>query len=268
MSNAYHVELESVSLSFGERPLFAGLSCGFPRGQISSLLGRSGSGKSTLLRLVGGLLRPDSGTIRIAGEDITQLADADLGRARRRIGMMFQAGALLDAFTVAENLALPLHEHTDLPEDQIAARVAARLADVGLDDAGPLRPAELSGGMVKRAALARAIVLEPEIVLADEPFSDLDPVNARRIEELLLSLNRRRGMTVVCATHHLESALRMSSWFVYVSDGRALQGPPPEMRSSGDPRLVPFFAGTHSAADPTPAADATPGAPGGWTARP
>ena len=156
--------------------------CGFPRGQITVVLGGSGAGKSTLLRLIGGLTRPDAGSVRVAGQDVTRLSERQLFEMRERIGMLFQGGALLDSMTVFDNVALPLREHTELSEADIAAEVSRRLEAVGLRDTEDLYPRQLSGGMNRRAALARAIVTDPEIVLCDEPFSGLDPINVRRIE--------------------------------------------------------------------------------------
>jgi len=238
---AFHVELEHVSLAFGERRVFRDLSCSFPRGQISSLLGASGTGKSTVLRLIGRLLRPEDGVIRVEGQDVTRLEGAALQRVRRRIGMTFQSGALLDSLTLFENVALPLREHTSLPEAELAARVRQRLSDVGLADAETLLPSQLSGGMVKRAALARAVVMEPALLLCDEPFSDLDPLNVRRIEVLLVQLNQRLGLTIVIATHHLASAFHMSDWMVLLADRETVSGPPDSLSRDGRPRVAEFL---------------------------
>jgi phospholipid/cholesterol/gamma-HCH transport system ATP-binding protein len=239
----FHVELSHVALSYGTRRVFEDLSCGFPRRRIGSLLGGSGAGKSTVLRLIGGLLRPDRGEVRVEGQDVSRLDGADLERIRKRIGMTFQAGALLDGLSVFENVALPLHEHTRLGKAEIAARVRARLDDVGLADAEALLPGQLSGGMVKRAALARAVVMEPEILLCDEPFSDLDPLNVRRIESLLVDLNRKLGLTVVMATHHLDVAFRMSGWMVLLHDHETASGPPEALARDPRPFVTEFLGG-------------------------
>jgi len=241
VNGAFHVELEHVALSFGERAVFGDLCCGFPRGRISALLGGSGSGKSTVLRLIGGLLRPDRGAVRVDGVDVARLEDAELSRSRRKIGMTFQAGALLDAMTVFENVALPLREHTRMPEAELVERVRGRLADVGLSDAGDLLPGQLSGGMIKRAALARAVIMEPEMLLCDEPFSDLDPLNVRRIEALLRELNERLGLTIVMATHHLDTAFSMASWMVLLGDRETVSGPPKDLARDVTPRVVEFL---------------------------
>ena len=235
------IRLEDVHLAFGSRSVYRGLDCRFPRGKISVLMGGSGAGKSTLLRLVAGLLRPNAGRIFIADEDITTLSERELYRVRDRIGMLFQGGALLDAMTVFENVALPLREHTQLSEADIAAEVERRLQAVGLADTGSLLPGKLSGGMNRRAALARAIVTDPEIVLCDEPFSGLDPVNVRRIEALLCELNQRLGLTLLVTSHHLPSSLRMADQIVFLVDGGAIVGTPRELLESPDARVREFF---------------------------
>jgi phospholipid/cholesterol/gamma-HCH transport system ATP-binding protein len=236
------VQLEGVHLSFGARSIFRGLDVTFPRGRISVILGGSGAGKSTLLRTIGGLLRPDRGTVRIAGEDVTKLPERELFRVRERIGMLFQHGALLDSMSVYDNVALPLREHTRLSENDIAAEVERRLVAVGLPEAQSLFPRELSGGMLRRAALARAIVTDPEIVLCDEPFSGLDPINVRRIEKLFTDLNLQLGISLLVTSHHIPSSLRMADQIVFLQDGDAVVGSPKEMRYHPDARVAGFFA--------------------------
>ncbi len=204
-------------------------------------MGGSGAGKSTLLRLIAGLLRPNAGQIFIADEDITRLSERELYRVRDRIGMLFQGGALLDSMSVFENVALPLREHTQLSEADIGAEVERRLQAVGLPDTGHLLPGKLSGGMNRRAALARAIVTDPEIVLCDEPFSGLDPVNVRRIESLLCELNQRLGLTLLVTSHHLPSSLRMADQIVFLVDGGAIAGTPRELLESPNARVREFF---------------------------
>ena len=235
------VRLEDVQLTLGGRSVFRRLTCGFPRGRISVLMGGSGAGKSTLLRLVAGLLRPDTGSIQVAGEEITKLSERQLYRVRDRIGMLFQGGALLDSMTVFDNVALPLREHTELSERDVAAEVTRRLAAVGLADTGKLMPRQLSGGMMRRAALARAIVMDPEILLCDEPFSGLDPLNVRRIETLLQELNARLGLTLLVTSHHLPSSLRMADQLVFLIDGGAVPGAPQDLLRSRDERIREFL---------------------------
>jgi len=237
----FRVALDGVYLKRGDRQVLRGLSCGFPRGRISIVLGGSGCGKSTLMRLVGGLTRPDRGIVRVAGEDITRMSNRALFRIRERIGMLFQGGALLDSMTVFDNVALPLREHSKLSETEIRAAVSSRLDSVGLEQVEGLYPRELSGGMNRRVALARAIVTDPEIVMVDEPFSGLDPVNVRRIEALLVELNRRLGITLVVTSHHLASSLRMADRIVFMVDGRAISGTPETLLASDDRRIVEFL---------------------------
>lgn len=242
-----HVEVREVALSFGSRPVFEDLCCAFPHGRISVLMGGSGAGKSTLLRLIGGLQRPDRGSIRVAGEEVTSLGERDLYRVRQRLGMLFQGGALLDSLSVLDNVALPLREHTRLSESDVELEVQRRLDAVGLPDVGDLLPSQLSGGMVRRIALARAIVRSPEIVLCDEPFSGLDPLNVRRIEALLTRLNERLGLTLIVASHHVNSAFRMAHQLVFLLEGAAICGTPQELEASGDPRVEQFFAAEREA---------------------
>ncbi|HEY5657086.1 MAG TPA: ATP-binding cassette domain-containing protein [Myxococcota bacterium] len=241
--------LDDVHLTLAGRPVFRGLSCCFGRGEISILMGGSGAGKSTLLRLVAGLARPDRGSVRVAGEDITRLPEREFFRVRERIGMLFQGGALLDSMSVFDNVALPLREHTRLSEREIAAEVGRRLEAVGLPDTGDLFPRQLSGGMVRRAALARAIVTDPEIVLCDEPFSGLDPLNVRRIERLLTQLSRTLGLTLVVTSHHIPSSLRMADHLVFLVDGAAVSGTPDALRASRDRRVTRFLEAEHGALD-------------------
>jgi phospholipid/cholesterol/gamma-HCH transport system ATP-binding protein len=237
----FRVIVDGVNLQLGDRPVFQGLTCGFPRSQISVVLGGSGSGKSTLLRMIGGLAKPDSGSVRVAGRNITGASERELFSVREHVGMLFQGGALLDSMTVFENVALPLQEHTRLSKTDIAAEVDRRLLAVGLADAGELYPRQLSGGMVRRAALARAIVTDPDILLVDEPFSGLDPIGVRRIETLLLDLNEHLGLTVIMTSHHMASSLRMAHRLVFMIDGRAICGAPKELLESEDDQVVEFL---------------------------
>ncbi len=238
----FRVQLDGVGLTLGGRRVFQNLSCGFVRGEISVVMGGSGAGKSTLLRTIGGLVRPDEGSVRVAGLEITRLSERELYAARDRLGMLFQGGALLDSMTVFDNVALPLREHSKLSEDVIAEEVRRRLVAVGLPDVEKLLPGQLSGGMNRRAALARAVVTDPEIVLVDEPFSGLDPINLRRIEGLLVELNQRLGLTLIVTSHHWPSSLRMAHRLVFLVEGEAICGPPEALPRSDDPRVKDFFA--------------------------
>lgn len=237
-----HVAFADVHMAFGDRPVFEGLSCAFPPGKISVLLGGSGSGKSTALRLIGGLVRPRSGHIYVTGEDITVLSEVKLYAVRKKLGMMFQGGALLDSLSIFDNLAFPLREHTKLDETEIAREVVRRLDAVGLSDTGTLLPNELSGGMLKRAALARAIMLDPVILLCDEPFSGLDPISVKRIEALLMRLNRQRGITIILVSHHIASTMRMADRVLILFPEGPVAGSPAELRESNDERVIAFLS--------------------------
>lgn len=242
---AAHVEVESVRLSYGRRSVMRDLSCSFPRGRISVLMGGSGTGKSTLLRLVGGLSRPDSGSVRVEGTDVTQLREHQLATVRTRIGMLFQNGALLDSMSIFDNVALPLRERTNESEATIAERVHARLEAVALHDVDDLLPRELSGGMLKRAALARATIMDPAILLCDEPFSGLDPPNVLRIESLLTRLSADLGLTVIMTSHHVPSSRRMGAQIVLLMDGGAISGSPVDLAQHRDPRIAEFLGVDH-----------------------
>jgi phospholipid/cholesterol/gamma-HCH transport system ATP-binding protein len=237
-----HVEIDSVRLAFGERaPVFQDLSCRFARARITVLMGGSGTGKSTVLRMIAGLQRPDAGQVRVAGEDVARLNESGLQKVRRRLGMLFQDGALLDSMTVLENVGLPLLEHTRMKEAEIKEAVHERLTAVGLHDVDELLPGELSGGMLRRVALARAIIMDPEIVLCDEPFSGLDPPNVERIEALFQDLCRDRGLTLIVTSHHMASSLRMSDQIVLLQHGRAVTGAPGSLATSADPEITDFL---------------------------
>ena len=233
-----HVELSHVRVAFGTREVLRDLSCRFPRGKISVILGGSGSGKSTLLRTIGGLVRPRAGAVMVAGEDITRLSESELYRVRRKLGMMFQHGALLDSLTVFDNLAFPLREHTRLSAREVTDAVHACIEAVGLQNVDALLPGQLSGGMVKRVALARAIVREPVILLCDEPFSGLDPISARRIEGLLVEINRRRDVTLIVVSHSIPSTMRMADHVVVLLSDGPIEGTPAELQASTDPRII------------------------------
>jgi phospholipid/cholesterol/gamma-HCH transport system ATP-binding protein len=205
------------------------------------ILGGSGTGKSTILRLIGGLVRPASGAIMVEGDDITRLSERELYAVRRKLGMMFQGGALLDSMTVFENLAFPLREHERMREPEIADAVHDRLKAVGLHDVDDLLPGQLSGGMVKRAALARAILMKPVILLCDEPFSGLDPISVLLIEALLGRLNRDLGVTMLIVSHHIPSTMRMADHVVLLLPDGAAEGSPEALRHSKDPRVAAFM---------------------------
>src|SRR5262245_61677730 len=237
-----HVTFEDVHMAFGERVVFRSLTCAFPRGRMSVILGGSGCGKSTLLRMIGGLVRPSAGRVLVDGDDVARLSERRLRRMRRKLGMMFQGGALLDSMTVFDNVAFPLREHTDMTQAEIADAVHGRLAAVGLSDAdGRLLPGQLSGGMLRRAALARAIIREPVILLVDEPLSGLDPVSVRLIVDLLVRINRERGITMLVVSHHIASTMRFADHVVLLLPDGAVSGSPEELSRSTDPRVLGFL---------------------------
>jgi phospholipid/cholesterol/gamma-HCH transport system ATP-binding protein len=218
---AWNIELRDVTVGYTpDRPVLSRLNAALPGGRITMILGESGCGKSTLLRHLLGLMRPFSGTISVGGHDIFTLAPKSLRRLRRRMGALFQDGALLGSFTLFENVALPLREHTRLPEATIREIVEHQLSLVGLRGVGDLYPNQLSGGMRKRAGLARALVMNPPILFCDEPTSGLDPINAAQMDQLLADTSRFfKGMTTVVVSHDLHSLHRIAEHVILLHDG-------------------------------------------------
>ncbi|HEY7601731.1 MAG TPA: ATP-binding cassette domain-containing protein [Methylomirabilota bacterium] len=240
------VSLEGIWKGFGAMPVLRGLDLEAPRGSTVTVMGGSGSGKTVLLRLVAGLIKPDRGRIRMLGVDTTPLREEALLPLRRRMGFVFQGAALFDSLTAYENVAYPLREHTTLPEGEIADRVHRLLARVGLtDDVDAKLPAELSGGMRKRVGIARALVLEPELVLYDEPTAGLDPTNARLITELVESLKAEGATeTAMVVTHDLGFAQAVSDHIAVLIGGRIAQmGPVETVLHSTVPEVQAFLAG-------------------------
>lgn len=237
-----HVVFRDVRMAFEDREVLRGLSCAFPRGKISVILGGSGSGKTTILRLIGGLVHPQGGEIAVAGHDISQLSETGMYSVRQKLGMMFQGGALLDSLTIFDNLAFSLREHTRMREPEIADEVHRQLTAVGLTDVDDLLPGQLSGGMIKRAALARAIITKPEILLCDEPFSGLDPISVKRIEALLRRINRQLQITMLLSSHHIPSTMRMADQVLLLLSDAAVAGPPQELKQSPDPHIAGFLS--------------------------
>ncbi len=237
-----HISFRDVDMSFGSRHILKGLTCSFPRSRLSVVLGGSGVGKSTLLRLIGGLVRPQSGSIEIAGEETTRFSEGQLYGVRKKIGMLFQNGALLDSETVFDNIAFPLREHTDLGPNEVEGRVHQCLEAVGLHDVDRLFPAQLSGGMTRRVGLARAMVRRPDILLCDEPFSGLDPISAKRIELLLCELNRKHGLTVIAVSHDIASTLRMAHHLVMLFLDQTIEGTVEELQTLDDDRVRNFLS--------------------------
>jgi phospholipid/cholesterol/gamma-HCH transport system ATP-binding protein len=243
------VRFEQVGKSFGGPPVLRGLDLEVPRGTTLTVMGGSGSGKTVILRLTAGLIKPDRGRIETLGVDTTPLREEALLPLRRRMGFVFQGAALFDSLTVYENVAFPLREHTRLPETEMAERVHAKLALVGLRDIDGKLPAELSGGMRKRVGIARAIVLEPELVLYDEPTAGLDPTNARLITELVEGL-KAQGVTEtsMIVTHDLEFARSVSDLIAILAQGRIAQvGSPEAIFESSQSEVQAFLAGRQQA---------------------
>jgi phospholipid/cholesterol/gamma-HCH transport system ATP-binding protein len=234
------VRLEHVSKAFDSRPVLQDVSFQVRAGQAFCILGRSGTGKSVTLKHIIGLLRPDAGRIFVEDDEITGLAGAALGRVRQRMGFLFQNAALFDSITVGENVAFPLRRHSDLSDEEIRNRALQKLGDVGLERDFDKMPSELSGGMRKRAGLARAMSLEPSILLVDEPSAGLDPITSAEIDELLLA-RKRQGTTLVVVTHNIPSARTLGDELMLLHEGRiAAQGTTAELERSSD-HLVRAF---------------------------
>jgi phospholipid/cholesterol/gamma-HCH transport system ATP-binding protein len=228
--------------SFGAKAVLRGLDLDLRRGETLVILGGSGSGKSVLLKHMNGLLRPDRGEVLVAGENIAQLAEVDLGPIRRKVGMLFQMAALFDSMNVLDNVAYPIREAGRLSESKIRERVGQLLDVVGLRDTELLMPGELSGGMRKRAGLARALALEPDVMLYDEPTTGLDPVVAHRINVLIRDLQRRLGLSGVVVTHDLHCAFHVADRIAFLHEGRIVfVGTPEETRRSSQPVLREFL---------------------------
>ena len=238
------VDVQSLNFSYGRRPVLKGISMRVPRGKVVAIMGASGSGKTTLLRAIGGQLKPSSGVVRIAGEDINALDADGLYALRRRMSMLFQFGALFTDMTVFENVAFAMREHTDLPEEIIRDLVLMKLHAVGLRGAAQLAPAELSGGMARRVALARAIALDPMLVLYDEPFAGLDPISLGVVGQLIRRLNDALGITSIVVTHDVYESLKIVDYMYFVSEGRIVaQGTPEDVRASDEAFVRQFVDG-------------------------
>jgi phospholipid/cholesterol/gamma-HCH transport system ATP-binding protein len=239
------VQLTGVTFGYNpRRPVLRSIDLTIPRGKLVAIMGGSGCGKTTILRLIGGQLRPQSGTIVVGGHDVGKLDRDALFALRRRIGMLFQFGALFTDMTVFENIAFPLREHTELQEELIRDLVLMKLNAVGLRGAAQLRPAELSGGMARRVALARAIALDPMLVMYDEPFAGLDPISLGVVGQLIRRLNDALGITSIVVTHDIYESLKIVDYIYFVSEGRIIaQGTPGEVRASNDPFVRQFVDG-------------------------
>ena len=239
------VELDGVSFGYDRRrPVLSGINMTIPRGKVIAIMGGSGCGKTTILRLIGGQLRPQKGRVVVAGQNVANLDRDGLFALRRRIGMLFQFGALFTDLSVFENIAFPLREHTDLPEEIVRDLVLMKLNAVGLRGAAQMRPAQLSGGMARRVALARAIALDPMLVMYDEPFAGLDPISLGVVGQLIRKMNDALGITSVVVTHDIYESLKIVDYIYFVSEGTIVaEGTPDAVRASNDPFVRQFVDG-------------------------
>lgn len=238
------IHVENVIKEFGTKRVLDQINLDVYRGETLVILGGSGSGKSTLLRLMIGNEPINGGDIEVAGMSLCRMTEAQLTEYRKSIGVLFQSGALFNSMTVAENVALPLREHSDLPEHTIDIMVKIKLELVGLREHAEKMPAELSGGMKKRAGLARAIALDPKILFYDEPSAGLDPVTSAEIDQLIMDLNKKLGVTSVVVTHEMDSAFRIADRMVLLDRGKFVaSGTPEEMRNSSNPLVYQFVHG-------------------------
>lgn len=246
------IEIKDVFKSFGDNQVLRGVDLTINKGETSVIIGRSGCGKSVLLKLIMGLLKPDSGKILVNGDDIPSLNDNQLNTVRQKFGMLFQASALFDSMTVDENVGLGLREHTNLSEEQVKEKVKEKLKMVGLAAVEQTKPAELSGGMKKRVGLARAIAMDPEYVLFDEPTTGLDPIMADVINELIIDLRNTLSITSIAVTHDIVSAYKIADRIAMLYEGKIVfVGTPEEVKNTDNPVVRQFVEG--SSQGPIPA---------------
>ena len=235
------VELRDVHFSYGDRPVLRGLSLAVPRGKVTAIMGASGGGKTTVLRLIGGQHKAQQGQVLFDGQDVGRMDMAQLYAARRRMGMLFQFGALFTDMSVLDNVAFPLREHTDLPEALVRDIVLMKLHAVGLRGARDLMPGQISGGMARRVALARSIVLDPELVMYDEPFAGLDPISLGTAAQLIRQLNDAMGLTTILVSHDVDATFALADHVIVLGPGTiAAQGTPEAVRHSTDPLVHQF----------------------------
>ena len=238
------VEISDVSFSYGRRPILKGINLTLPKGKVVAIMGGSGCGKTTLFRLIGGALKPSSGSVKIDGQVIHELDQKGLYAMRRRMGVLFQFGALFTDMSVYDNVAFQMREHTDLPEEIIHDLVMMKLHAVGLRGTHHLMPAELSGGMARRVALARTVALDPMLILYDEPFAGLDPISLTVVGQLIRRLNDALGATSVVVTHDVQESLKIVDYIYFISDGVIVaEGTPDEIRASDKPFVHQFVHG-------------------------
>ncbi|MGV6988613.1 ATP-binding cassette domain-containing protein [Testudinibacter sp. P80/BLE/0925] len=242
--NKYLVEVKDLTFKRGSRTIYQGLNLKVERGKITAIMGPSGIGKTTLLKLIGGQLYPDSGEILFDGSDITRLSNTKLYQLRKRMGMLFQSGALFTDISTFDNVAFPLREHSNLPEALIRQLALLKLEAVGLRGAADLMPSELSGGMARRVALARAVALDPDLVMYDEPFTGQDPISMGVIVSLIKRLNKTLRLTSIVVSHDVQEVLSIADYAYIVADQTVIaEGTAQQLRQSGDPRVVQFLAG-------------------------
>lgn len=241
------VEIRDLHFQYGDRSILSDLRMDFPRGKVIAVMGGSGSGKTTILRLIGGQLTPNAGSVQVDGQTVHELSMPALYRMRRKMGMLFQHGALFTDLSVFENVAFPLREHTDLPEALLRDLVLMKLHAVGLRNAAQLKPGEISGGMARRVALARAIALDPQLISYDEPFAGLDPISMGVTANLIRRLNDALGSTSIVVSHDVDECFAIADFVYFLSNGSIVaQGTPEEMRASDDPFVRQFV---HAQAD-------------------
>ncbi len=238
------IDIQGMSFYRGDRAIFNNISLSIPRGKITAIMGPSGTGKTTLLKLIGGQVRPEGGSILIDGQDVPKLSRRDLFKLRSRMGMLFQSGALFSDLSVFENVAFPIRVHTDLPDDMITDLVLMKLQAVGLRGAVKLMPSELSGGMARRVALARAIALDPDILMYDEPFTGQDPIAMGVLVQLIKTLNKSLGLTSIVVSHDIQETLSIADYIYVVSDGTVMaKGTTAELLNESSPKVKQFMQG-------------------------
>src|SRR5574341_512923 len=236
------VEIKELHFSYGDLQVLRGLTFDIPRGQVVAILGGSGSGKSTLLKIIGAQLQPTRGTVMVEGKDVHKLSAEELYRLRLEMGMMFQTSGLFTDLTVYENIAFPIRENFDLPEALVRRLVLMKLQAVGLRGAHAMMPADLSGGMTRRVALARAIATDPKLMMYDEPFAGRDPISLNQIVGLIRTLNQALGLTSIVVTYDVHEALKVADYVYVLGDGTMLgQGTTKEVAASDDPYLKQFL---------------------------
>ncbi len=238
------VEVKNLTFKRGERVIYDNLNLQVQKGKVTAIMGPSGIGKTTLLRLIGGQILPERGEILFDGQDICQANNKTLYQIRQRMGMLFQSGALFTDLSTFDNVAFPIREHTRLPEELIRKLVLMKLEAVGLRGAAQLMPSELSGGMARRAALARAIALDPDLIMYDEPFTGQDPISMGVIVELIKKLNQALNLTSIVVSHDVTEVLSIADYAYIIADKRIIaEGSPESLLSSQDPQVVQFLSG-------------------------